>query len=143
MSHIWMSHITYANESCHTYKWVMSNEWMSHVTHVQKTQHTAHITHTRTGGTPSAQKDWVVRVTWLVHMFDMSHFMFDMSHLYVWHDSFICIRYVIYTCNMTHFCCTQGSRLLREKLSFMCQTTHLYVWHVWFIYICEVHSLYL
>jgi len=30
--HIWMSHVTYVNESCHTYEWVMSHIWMSHIT---------------------------------------------------------------------------------------------------------------
>jgi len=29
MSHIWMSHVTHINESCHTYEWVMSHIWMS------------------------------------------------------------------------------------------------------------------
>jgi len=33
MSHIWMSHVTHMNESCHTYEGVMSHMWMSHVTH--------------------------------------------------------------------------------------------------------------
>ena len=28
---IWMSHVTYMNESCHIYEWVMSHIWMSHV----------------------------------------------------------------------------------------------------------------
>jgi len=38
-SHVWMPHATYEclmphmNESCHTYKWVMSQIWMNHVTH--------------------------------------------------------------------------------------------------------------
>jgi len=38
MSHIWMSHVTHMNgschESCHTCEWVMSHMWMSHVTHM-------------------------------------------------------------------------------------------------------------
>jgi len=29
MSHIWMSHVTHMNESCHAYEWVC-NVWMSH-----------------------------------------------------------------------------------------------------------------
>jgi len=32
MSNIWMSHFTHMNESCHTYGWVMSHVWMGHVT---------------------------------------------------------------------------------------------------------------
>jgi len=35
MSHIWMSHVTHMNESCHTYERVMSHIWMSHDTCVR------------------------------------------------------------------------------------------------------------
>jgi len=31
-SHVWMSHVTVMNESCHTCEWVTSHLWMSHVT---------------------------------------------------------------------------------------------------------------
>ena len=37
--HIWMSHVTHTNESCHTYEWVMSHIWMSHVTHIDESYH--------------------------------------------------------------------------------------------------------
>jgi len=40
MSHIWMSHVTHMNESCHTYEWVMSHIWMSLVTHMNESCHT-------------------------------------------------------------------------------------------------------
>jgi len=39
-SHVWMSHVTHMNESCHTYEWVMSHTWMSHVTHMNESYHT-------------------------------------------------------------------------------------------------------
>jgi len=39
MSHIWMSHVTHMNESCHTYEWVMSHIRMSHVTHMNESCH--------------------------------------------------------------------------------------------------------
>ena len=32
-AHIWMSHVTYMNESRHTYEWATSHICMSHVTH--------------------------------------------------------------------------------------------------------------
>ena len=38
MSHIWMSHVTHTNESCHPYKWVMPPIRMSHVTHMKSVQ---------------------------------------------------------------------------------------------------------
>ena len=40
MSHIWMSHVTHMNESCHTYEWLMSHIWMSHVAHMNESGHT-------------------------------------------------------------------------------------------------------
>jgi len=50
MSHLWMSHVTPMNESCHTYEWVMeschtyewvmSHIWMSHGTHMNHSCHT-------------------------------------------------------------------------------------------------------
>jgi len=40
MSHLWLSHVTLVNESCHTYEWVMSHLWMSHVTLVNESCHT-------------------------------------------------------------------------------------------------------
>jgi len=57
VSHMWMSHFTHVNESCHTYervmscvfrhvnescytcKWVVSQMWMSHVTHMNVSCH--------------------------------------------------------------------------------------------------------
>ena len=40
MSHVWMSHVTHMNEVCHTYEWVMSHVWMSRVTHMNASCHT-------------------------------------------------------------------------------------------------------
>jgi len=40
MSHIWMSHVTHMNDSCHTYERVMSHIWTSHVTHMNESCHT-------------------------------------------------------------------------------------------------------
>jgi len=42
---IWMSHVAHANESCYSYKWVVSNVWvwhlrMSHVTNIKELCHT-------------------------------------------------------------------------------------------------------
>jgi len=40
MSHIEVSKITHMNESYHTYEWVMSRVWMSHVTYTNESCHT-------------------------------------------------------------------------------------------------------
>ena len=36
--HLWMSHATNMNESCHTYEWVMPHIWMSHVSHINESR---------------------------------------------------------------------------------------------------------
>jgi len=40
MSHVWTSHVTRMNESCHTYERVMSHVWTSHVTRMNESCHT-------------------------------------------------------------------------------------------------------
>ena len=44
---------------------------------------------------PYVWHDSFICVTWLIHMFDM-------TQLYVWHDSFICVTWLIYMCDMTN-----------------------------------------
>ena len=56
MSHIWMSHVTHMNESCHTHmneschtcEWVMSHIWMSHALTSSIRTHTRTHTHVHT-----------------------------------------------------------------------------------------------
>jgi len=50
LSHVWMSHITRLNESCHTYEWITSRIWMSHSAHMNQSWHTCmsnHLSHVR------------------------------------------------------------------------------------------------
>jgi len=69
--------------------------------------------------------------TWLFHMWDM-------THSYVWHDSFICVTWRIHMCDMTHSYVWQDS--------FAC-VTHSCAWHdtlicvTWPIHMCDMtHS---
>jgi len=39
MSHIWMSHVTHMNESCHKQEWVILHTGMSHVTYIDESCH--------------------------------------------------------------------------------------------------------
>ena len=119
MSHMWMSHVTHVNESCHTCEWVMSHIWMSHVTRMNESCHTCewvmshmwmsyntytaaqHCTDHRSSASPTC-------VTWLIHMCDM-------THSYVWHDSFIRVIWLvhmwrdsIHTCRDS-FICARGT----------------------------------
>jgi len=57
---LWMSHVTFMNESCHTYhthEWVMAHTWVSHGTHMSESWHT---------------HEWVMAHTWVSHGTHMS-----------------------------------------------------------------------
>ena len=46
MTHIWLSHVTHMNESCHTYAWATSHIYMIHVTHMNESHiRMSHVTH--------------------------------------------------------------------------------------------------
>ena len=62
MSHIWMSHVTPMNESCHTYEWIMSHLWM-------RSCHTY---------------AWVLAHIWMRHVADVS----DSCHTCAWSCAF-------------------------------------------------------
>jgi len=89
------------------------------------------------------------RVTWLIHMFGM-------THSYVWHDSFICVTWLVYTCDMTIRICGMANLYVWHD-SFICVTwllhmfdmTHSYVWHdsfkcvTWLIHTCDMTHSYI
>ena len=59
--------------------------------------------------------------------------MCDMTHLYVWHDSFMCVTWLIDICDMTHSYVWHDSFICVTWLTHMCDMTHSYVWHVAFL----------
>jgi len=64
---------------------------MSHVTHKWVMSHINESCHTY---------EWVkLCVTWLIYIHNL-------THSYVWHDSFICVAWLIHMCDMTHLCVT-------------------------------------
>jgi len=65
-------------------------------------------------------------VTWLIHMCDV-------THSYVWRDSFICVTWLIHRCDMTHSCVWHDSFIGVTWLIHMCDVTHSYVWRDSFI----------
>jgi len=87
MSHIWMSHVSYMNESCLTYEWVMSHVWMSHVSHTNDSM------------CPTYEKvmdlcrRWAVSPVWMRHVSYMNEscLTYECVMSYVW------ISHVSYT----------------------------------------------
>jgi len=64
------------NESCHTYEWVMSHIWMSHVTHMNESCHEwiRHVgTHLNICAVLSELKcEWVMSYIWMSHVTNMN-----------------------------------------------------------------------
>jgi len=100
VSHVWMSHDTHMNESWRTYEWVMAHIWMSHGAPMNESWHTwewvtAHI--------------WVRHVTCTNESWHTRAWISSQIGKYVWHDSFICVTWLIHMCDMTH---SYATRLL-------------------------------
>jgi len=72
ISHVWMS------------SWVMSHVRIS--SWVMSRTHTNNLPRCRTQ---------IVRMTWLIRTCDM-------THSYVWRDSFMCVTWLVHICDMTH-----------------------------------------
>jgi len=138
--------------------------------------------------------DSFICVTWLIRMCDVTHlyvwwcypqfemwrpdvclyvrhdesFVWHMTHLYVWHDSFICVTWLIHVCDMTHSYVWRDSFICVLVLSaiwilefgdlmcvrmcvmsnHMCDMTHSYVSHdsficvTWLIHVCDMTRSY-
>jgi len=68
--------------------------------------------------------DSVICVTWLIHMCDM-------THSYVWRDSFICVTWHIHMCDTTHSCVWHDPFICVTRLNHhMCgMTPSSHVWN--------------
>jgi len=105
LSHVWMSHVTHVDESCHTYEWVMSHMWMSHVTHVNESCHIcewvmshvwmSYVTHTNDelnineGFMCNIWKSHVPHYTWVMGHIWMSYVMGHIWMSYVPHNEWV------------------------------------------------------
>jgi len=103
--------------------------------------------------------DSSICVTWLIHMFDMTHsydssicvtwliHMFDMTHSYVWHDSFICVTWRIHMCDMIQSYVWLDSFICVPWLFHTWDKAYTYVWRdsficvMWLIYMCDDSSI--
>jgi len=91
------------------------NTWMSRVTRMKEACHT-YMPHSY---------DSFICVTWLIHMCDM-------THSYVWHDSFICDM-THWLRDMTHWCVRYDSSIYVIWLIHMYAMTESYMWRDPFI----------
>jgi len=124
MSHIWMSHVTYMDESCRPYKRVMSHIWMSHVTHMSE----SHLTYWR-----------VMSHIWISHTYEWvtshvltSHVTVDTWSIYEWVMSHICTSHVTHM-NESH---TWMSHVSRTNES--CHGWHMI--YTWMSYVTHMNE---
>ena len=102
--------------------------------------------------------DWLICVTWLIHMCDMTHpYMWPGTYMCVWHDSFICTTCLIHKCvtwlihmhDRTHSYVWHDSFICVAGLIHMCGMTHSHVWHdsficvTWLIHMCDMTHSYM
>jgi len=124
--HIWVSHVSHLCDSCDTWMSVCVRETLMNDNQCcPRSNRTRHQLRTpprslailsvcaAASQTP-VWHDPFIRVTWLVHMRDV-------THSFVWHAWFICVTWLIHVCNMND--------------SYVCHVTHSYVWHDSFIYV--------
>jgi len=81
----------------------------------------------------------------LIHMCDNFIDICKMTHFYTWHDSFICVTWLISTHDMTHSFAWHDSFLHVTQLIHMRDMTHFYTWHdsficvTWLIFTWRTH----
>ena len=138
----WLIHVGYMNEDI--YDWDISHLWMRHVTSMNETS----LTHEYMCG--MTRSCWIYEcvVCQIYGTWHQIHtYVCDMSHSYVWHDSFICASWLVYMCNMTRSYVRHDSFICAAWLIRMCDMTHSYVRHdsficaTWLISMCDMtHS---
>jgi len=80
-------------------------------------------------------------VTWLIRVCDM-------THSYMWHDSFVYVTWLIRICDMTHSCVWHDSFVYVTWLIRICDMTHSFMWHDFLVYVtwlprkCDMTYLY-
>ena len=130
MNHIWIHtpicHATHTNES---FEWHM-NKSVSHVTHTKE----------------SVKRDCILWLddSWLYPGLRPLR-VCGMTHLYVWHGTFICVTWHIHMCGMIS-CAMTHSYVWCDLffdvtwLIYMRDVTHLYIWRLcpsWVMWMCQ------
>ena len=153
MSHLLMRHAAHLNELWHTSEWVTSHTWMSPVTHMNESCHThewvtSHIWMSRPVVYVTHHINCMYCVTYITDIFHICTAwlmnMCDMTHSYEWHDSFICVTWlihvwhnsvihvtwIIHTCDVIHSYEWHNSFTVVTLLIHGCDMTHSYVCQV-------------
>jgi len=79
MSRMPMNRVTYANESCHTWEWIMSHMGMHYGAHVVKIPSMSFNQHSET--------QWNILQHTTISLSLSSYLLHSTTHLYAWHDN--------------------------------------------------------
>jgi len=119
--HLWVSHVTHMNESCHTYEWAKSHIRMSHVTHMNESGHTY---------------EW--GPVWAAVCTKGSSIWIDNHRgglFYVWRASFKCVTWLI------HMWKTRAP--VHERVLYLIGQSERQTSYVWGLFhICDMTHLY-
>jgi len=77
----------------------------------------------------------------------------DLTHLHMWRDSFTCVTWLVYICDVIQWYVMTRLHMWRDSFTYVTwlfnirDVTHLHMWHdsvtyvTWLVYICDViHS---
>jgi len=98
-------HDSFINVTCLIHTWDICVEWLIHTCDT-KTCVRGQSTRVRASSSD-------IYAIWLIHMRDM-------THSYVWHDSFICLTWLVHMCDMTHSYAWRDSFVRVTWLIHMC-----------------------
>jgi len=137
MSHVWMSHVTHVNESCHTSEWVMSHVWI-------KSCHTS---------------EWVPSHVWISHVtlrlpqypathcntqqhtttHCNNHDLNESCYICEWVERHVWVMSNVWRRNVTHI--KDPHVCYRHKWP-MCVTdmNDSCVWQTWMTHVCDTHE---
>jgi len=156
MSHIWMSHVTHMNESCHicecslcsswVQRWVLFSTWMNHVrcASVMSRIWMRHVTYMHGS---CLTYEWVMSHTWMSHVTHMN----GTRHIYEWIMSHIWLTHVRCTWIMAHgntSCHTYEwvvSHIRKSYVTRINESSHTYKWFTldanksWHIWMLPLH----
>ena len=89
--------------------------------------------------------EWVMSHIWMSHVTYMNvMWRCDMTHSYVWHDSFICVIRLIHMCDMTNSRVWHDQYICVTWLIHIFDMPHSHTWHdpficmTWLIRMCDM-----
>jgi len=85
--------------------------------------------------------EWVMpHNKWII-----THIVCDMTHVFMWHDPFMCVTWLMYLCDMNHLRVWHDSCIYVTWPIYVCDMNHVIVWRdsfmcvLWIMYLCDMN----